>query len=295
MLRHFSWHVPVLLLGGSVTMAQEPLKSVAAFEPPHALLGTPLSLRVVVANESDKPVQVPTESHFVFALHWRLEAAGGLRQPTAGPRPGSLNGETLAPGATRSYLVPATAHSVGLPQPCRAGHFSPVLSLDLSSLDPPGPANAARPVAVELEVAEPTGEDAAAYSHLLEQLRGFQALDLDICGAAHVATFIQGSAGDLLRAYPTSTYAAYVVRRCGIDGMGGKVHRILNILEYCRMHGLEGLEDIGVPCEQACSNAAGLKTLHRAEVVLWREKWFSAVLASHPNLWFADELRLAGC
>jgi hypothetical protein len=91
-----------------------------------------------------------------------------------------------------------------------------------------------------------------------------------------------------LSQYPTSTYAAYVVyETSGAKGLmsSDPAYVCQSIAEGSFLSSGSVPDDTG-----KCKD--GWQSLTMEGVLKWREKWFSIVLKNHPDIWFADELRL---
>jgi hypothetical protein len=101
----------------------------------------------------------------------------------------------------------------------------------------------------------------------------------------------------LLGDFPTSTYAAYAVwHLSGAEGMGrSDPGRIIadrskdgarTPLEVINL-----LEMINVPYDIIDGKKIGGE-IHGKVAIAWRAKWFGIVLKAHPDIWFANELKL---
>ena len=93
---------------------------------------------------------------------------------------------------------------------------------------------------------------------------------------------------DLLAKFPTSTYAAYVVYEAsGAKGL------MASDPTYVAQSIAEGsfLNPGSVP-DDTGQWKDGWQSLTMEGVLKWREKWFGIILKNHPDIWFADELRL---
>jgi len=95
--------------------------------------------------------------------------------------------------------------------------------------------------------------------------------------------------GELLRRFPKSTYAAYVVWHRLASGVDrGTTEGYLSIMQ-------ESPDRFGnsVPCDEtAPCTKHGWMSLKGSQYLEWRVGWFEVVLEHHPTIWFADEIRL---
>jgi hypothetical protein len=88
--------------------------------------------------------------------------------------------------------------------------------------------------------------------------------------------------GELLRRFPTSTYAAYVVWEYGAKGIVSMP--VENLVSYAA--GGTSLLGNSVP------DASGSWRSYSGEAFLqWRDGWFDLILKDHQQIWFGDELR----
>jgi len=95
--------------------------------------------------------------------------------------------------------------------------------------------------------------------------------------------------GELLRRFPTSTYTAYVVWYLSARGVdrGTADSYLITIQEPLYRFGNS------VPCDgTAPCTKHGWMSLSGSQFLEWRDGWFETVLKHHPDLWFADEIRL---
>ena len=93
----------------------------------------------------------------------------------------------------------------------------------------------------------------------------------------------------LLAEFSTSTYAAYVVweQSSGRATAGWKVEQLAEAIRRGKLE----YGPITVPClQEACREPTVGLIGDRA--LAWRAEWFAVVLAAHPDIWFADDLRL---
>ena len=134
---------------------------------------------------------------------------------------------------------------------------------------------------VVVEVIEPDGVDGEA----------FVFFDEDPAGRMPVPGSIEARRrrpGELLRRFPTSTYAAYEVwQNYGRASFRGNTDGFIS-----RMTEDIRRQSNSVPCDQEVCGPNGWMSLSGRDYVEWRVRWFEIVLENHPQIWFADEVRL---
>jgi len=126
---------------------------------------------------------------------------------------------------------------------------------------------------IHVEITEPTGIDKQAYD----------AFDRNPLGDSE-------RYGELLRRFPTSTYAAYVVWKRTWPGLASAV---ADVPLYAMERGLASFPPTSLPCvdpqSTACNDVGfpptGLEGARR------QAAWLDLALRHHPGIWFADELR----
>jgi len=125
---------------------------------------------------------------------------------------------------------------------------------------------------VHIRYVDPTGIDKEAY---------------DSFGGTPMRSRNRGS---LIKDYPASTYAAYVVFDTFGAAARGVPSRAVEVFE-----GLWTRKDrewASVP-DDTGESRDGWRSLWGDEVWQTADRWIRQVLADHPEIWFADELRLA--
>ena len=93
----------------------------------------------------------------------------------------------------------------------------------------------------------------------------------------------------LLKDFPTSTYAAYVVwERSDAKGQAAsEPTKVLKAIET----GLLLQSEMVLPCIEP-SGATALRRLNGKQAIDCRAYWYDLILKNHPDIWFADQLRL---
>lgn len=128
---------------------------------------------------------------------------------------------------------------------------------------------------VTVEVTEPEGIDREAYD----------AFDGDPMGSSQRH---KGYA-DLLRNFPSSTYAAYVIwAKYAKDLAGAETERTVQGLAKPFP-----LTRVLAPCDATgAPTGGGESRLDPTTFFRCQDAWMNLVLTNHPNIWFADEIRL---
>ncbi len=127
--------------------------------------------------------------------------------------------------------------------------------------------------AVTIDVTEPEGIDKEAYEAF-----GGDPLDAS------------GRFWDTLRRFPTSTYAAHVVWEQYAQGAASvDAEKEADSIERGPGHVHGGTE----PCDrEGRMSSTDNSALSGFSFVQCRDDWLGLVLDNHPNIWFADEMRL---
>jgi hypothetical protein len=93
---------------------------------------------------------------------------------------------------------------------------------------------------------------------------------------------------DLLQKFPTSTYAGYVVyQSSGAKGL--MASDPINIVKAIMDGGIDYPESLP---DDTGKWKSGWQIITRDKYPEWRDKWFNLILKNHPDIWFADALRL---
>lgn len=134
----------------------------------------------------------------------------------------------------------------------------------------------------EVEVLTPKGED-------LRALKALGLTSIDKAALTSIAPFLNEHAGDFLSRFPTSTYAAYVVWEMS-DAKGiaqSEPSMAVRALET----GLVLRSDMSLWCPGASAKLTpGVR--NGKEAIDCRAYWYAIVLKNHPDIWFADQIRL---
>ncbi len=94
---------------------------------------------------------------------------------------------------------------------------------------------------------------------------------------------------ELLSRFPASIYAAWsIYKRSGAEGLA-KSDPLLAVGALASGGG--SMWNVWVPVSKGGDNR-GLAPISGKEAAEWRNEWFGIVLKNHPNIWFADDLRL---
>jgi len=101
---------------------------------------------------------------------------------------------------------------------------------------------------------------------------------------------------ELLRRFPESTYAAYVVWKRWAKGaaLGWKNEEARDVfLRYLEKDPADEYLTWNLPCrEDGVPDASVITRFRMPEAARCRDAWLELVLESHPDIWFADEIRL---
>jgi len=119
---------------------------------------------------------------------------------------------------------------------------------------------------IRVRIEAPSGEDALA----------FDALDGNPLGKQ----------GILLKKYPTSTYAAYAVYQTMYSFVGAEPADVLKAMDHYSEAGYGPFAH--VPDE----SGDGTRSLAGDQLLAWYDRWTTVILGAHPDIWFADALRL---
>ena len=140
------------------------------------------------------------------------------------------------------------------------------------SYDPEGPRKVDEEIAawkgalssepIRITIDQPQGEDKKAYDYF----KGEPMAKLD----------------ELLKKFPSSTYAAYVV----YDRLKGFADADFNNPKFLR-----SLET-GIFLSNSYPTEGGWSWMKDEMNAAWWSKWAGIILKNHPDIWFADELRL---
>ncbi len=256
----------------------------AAFVPPRALLGTPFGLHVTITNRGTTPIQVPSERHLVLAMRWNIPATNGVLPPHGGvASTARVVPEPLGPGQTKLYALYPPDSPFFLPRLCQPGKYRFSLVVDMKPWLGEGAGWSAISPEADVEVVEPIGEDKAAYDYLLSPLSEGPP---EPCPAEFAVT--TRLRGELPQKFPTSTYAAYVIRRFTSEGLSWSSN---GAIADSLKNGPAGITR-NIPCPPSISPCVQLSEIGGLQALDWTAAWIDMVLRAHPDIWFADELRL---
>ena len=248
--------------------------------PPQVPRGVPVEVVAEASNRSGREVTVAYgEGGFELAVHVRR--ADGHR------RVGCLPTEIVdwAPGYSAEVL-PAGWHMVrAFDITCEDPVGELLVSATLSSQSssgryPKGRRGASGEFAawtgrvespeVTVRVTEPTGIDREAY---------------DALGGKPMA-----DPRRLLAEFPTSTYAGHVI--WGMTGAKGAGRSQAADLARALASGLRGVVRSMVCPPSVCPGGLRGVEVHAEQAIEWSRYWIDVAVAAHPDIWFADDLRL---
>ncbi|GEM_PF-3308297 len=273
-------------------LAGQAVRLEATFEPTRAVLGTPVSVVLKLTNEGDAAIRVPLLQHVGIALTWAATPAEGTLEPK-GLAMGkgteySLRYQELGPGRTQEYWVSSFSQRELLPRFCAPGTYTVDVTIDtrpfhLGKFD----AFVAVAKGVRIEIVAPQGEDQEAYRSLLAHVHARGGLSAG-CDASDVASVLFWRGSRLLIDFPSSTYSAYLV---WFHSFAMRWAQRMDIDENLRAIRSRGPRlQFSVPCDrEPCGPGGTMK--YDTEARAWRARWADIVLSSHPDIWFADDLR----
>ncbi len=254
------------------------LKLVIATRQQTALVGEPVYFSAQVTNEGPITAIVKVNSGDVMGPWLYMgccKEALVIQAPDGHIHYGAFSVlyAVLKPGETKS-TSDANCDGLVLSQP---GHYNVWAELESTgvSAEPTVSPNPPRydyfwkghaiSNACSIDILAPTGVDAAAY-------QAFKGNPL-----AHPV--------DLLKRFPTSTYAAYVVYGVMHGFAGGDQPMFLRSIETGSYLSNSYPDDTG-------KSKDGWRSLSGEQAAQWWVKWINIILSNHPDIWFADRLRL---
>ncbi len=97
------------------------------------------------------------------------------------------------------------------------------------------------------------------------------------------------NATELLERFPTSKYAAYAIwQHSDAKGLAeSQPHKVLKAVET----GLIYQSEMVLPCPDV-SGKMSPRRCNGREATACRAYWYAIVLKNHPDIWFADQIRL---
>jgi hypothetical protein len=265
--------VPSHVQAGQVALSLE-------LRPTTVILGEPLGFKVEWRNGTDAPVSLSTCDTQEGFRRWLV-----VRRPDGALEHGRWESRAmpmhpLAPGATATFVDDLQGSEPSLfATPGRYQVWAEHVSAGRVYMEGQ---IAGQPLkywdywkgrvesnVCDLEVREPTGVDREAYDRF-----GGQPM----------------RAPELLRDFPTSTYTAYVIRDFTSRGLSGSANDA--IVDEFKDGAAGVLRDI--PCPPSVSPCVQHDTLETRGVKAldWTAEWIDLVLKTHPDIWFADEMRL---
>jgi len=145
---------------------------------------------------------------------------------------------------------------------------------------------------VEITVVSPTGVDRQAYdTYLKPYATGKKRLLNSYTGRESVMvkghSEIKGEnlLNAILKRFPTSTYAACAVYGIMHGFMQGDENMFLRSVERGTYLSNSYPDDTG-------KSKDGWRSLQGDAAAAWWSKWINIILTNHPDIWFADQLRL---
>ena len=145
---------------------------------------------------------------------------------------------------------------------------------------------------IPVEVRQPTGQDAAYLKALHDALRQYEKSahpvrmkGVPLSWHEVLSSFRIHSGQIALSRFPTSSYAAYVVYGTMHGFMQGEQSMFLRSIERGTYLANSYPDDTG-------KSKDGWRSLQGDAAAAWWSKWINIILTNHPDIWFADQLRL---
>lgn len=262
----------------TLVSAESALRVFLSFEPNQQVLGCSVRPTVTLENIGGRALQVPDEHTIVAVLHFTVPEGGRISFSWGSSFDGMIKWQELAPGAKKVYRLTFE------PRVCEAGTYSIIANYDDRHYSPPSrdPLRATSEP-VQLVYTAPSGSDAEAFRAVIADIQAGAKTPVPCAAPSVVGCFLHQP--KFLGRFPTSTYAAYTIygRMTGtFDEDQQKFMRSLETGAYLSN---------SYPDETGQSKD-GWRWLKDKEAADWWAKWYDIILKNHPDIWFADELRL---
>jgi len=233
-----------------------------------AILGEPLTCTMIWENQGSVPVTMAYNLSFMNPLiQVKLRGPVNKECIVQGFRAEWPEGPHTVIGAGEKQTYSFSPMDFGA---VNAGDYEMWLEYDATALEPFWDKYGVNRIRVEsnhirFTVISPQGEDAALFSKYADR-----------CNRITLPP------QDILSKSPTSTYAAYVIygRLQGFSSTDFSSSIFLRALETQRF------------LSNSYPSESGWISLQGQEAAGYWAKWIGIILKSHPNIWFADELRL---
>ena len=136
---------------------------------------------------------------------------------------------------------------------------------------------------VGLEYLAPEGVDGEAFRAVIAEIQS-KAKSPTPCVAENIEGYFLHHA-EFLGRFPTSTYSAYTIY--------GRMKGTFDVEQDKFMRSLEtGAYLSNSYPDETGKSKDGWRWLKDKEAADWWAKWYDIILKNHPDIWFADELRL---
>ena len=281
--------------------AQEPNISIT-FETDHFLFGQPVNVTYTIVNLSKEPIWVAgKEEKGKFLLMEReskvfypdgkevpqhkAEAMIIGNQPI--PKKKIASGEKII----WMQLVPVTDVSIdNLP----SGKYTLIFYLKYSLKEETGLFEKEAEATANFYIEPPKGEDAAWLNYVKEIKKSLYLKDTtrvalnqpltwwDVLDYAVRPPEGKGTTETALQKFPTSTYAAYLI----YGRLGNFAYADFTDSKFIRSIETQSI------LSNSCPTEAGWIWMKGEMNAAWWEKWVNLILKNHPDIWFADELKL---
>lgn len=307
MIRKMTTAIVFLLMIGCGICAQEPTISIV-FDTDHILFGQPVWVTYRITNLSKEPIWVGgKEENGQFRLLERESKAfypDGKEVPqhrggtmTVGNRPIPKKKMSCGEQVAWAQVVPVTDVSIdNLP----SGKYNLIFCLKYSLKEEVGAFEKEAKESATFYIDTPEGEDAAWLKCVQDVKKALYQKDTtrvalnqpltwwDILDHASCPPRSKEIGINCLQKFPISTYAAYVIyQSCGAKGT--MASEPIDIAKAIACGGLNYPESVPDDTGQWKD---GWQILTAEKYPKWRDKWIDNILKNHPDIWFADALRL---
>ncbi len=253
------------------------------------VLGAPVYVRVVLNNLVDRPIVMPYQFE-LWGVYCGIQAEPldpALRGEFFNRMPRPAGSQVPVVMAKHAY-APHSETAIGwvrLVTPPQPGDYRLRYLCDI-------PVDAIRPevnpLTKQLESNDEVWRGSFSSNEVMVQVTEPDGVDAQAYEAFDKAPFNSSRFGELLSKFPGSIYAAYVVWTQHAKGTSTwDTDVALRLAEEGNRYGNE------IPCfhEEGCRPDHSM-SVNATQLTAWENKWFSTVLASHPDAWFSDEVRL---
>ena len=252
---------------GQFVDAKEPLVISLKLIPEEQVLGCPVQSLVVLRNDGNSPIRVPPVSQSRYVITIKSASSEGISFNKKGSFEGNIRWEPLKPGEERPYEIDEYLW----PHTTKTGVFKIYAEynpLFKPTIEGNTDDSIISSTPISLCIKEPSGKDKEAYEY-------FKGMPLQ-----------PQNYSKLLLEFPTSIYAAYAACSPNQWTSNTDPERIIKSIETETY-----LSNGSVPDDTGTSKDGHLH-LSGKDLIAWRAKWIGIVLKNHPDIWYADHLKL---